>query len=300
MIPKISLENLMLSKIVCGCNPFVGITHRWNLIDIFLHLKRFKEPESVASFMIYLLQEHGINCCLSSPRDKIFEAIKITKYETGENYYWICTPSRRRTVKNLPKEVYKQIDWCAEKEVSVCMPHRDYTDNALDKNKLVIGERHPSLPSYPEVSSYIRDLGMIPGLSTHYHETIIAVEKNNYDAPLVIQPFNMIGYHFEKGTRLWNYWGDATRTPTRHSSAIPEHLIKIIQNTKLQILNIKPMAAGRIRPRDALTFCLRNIKKNDFLAAGFSKFQHCVENGKIFEEILNPLKVRITKELKHK
>ena len=268
MIPRISLENLKLSKIVCGTNPFVGITHRNNPFDILSHLRRFKQPETIAKFMIHLLQEHGINCCVSSPRDKIYQATKIVEKETGEKYHWICTPSRRKTVKNLAGDIFKQIDWCRDKGVFVCMPHRNYTDNAIDKKNLVIGGNKTELPPYPEISAYIRDKGMIPGLSSHNIETIQAVEKNKYDAALIIQPLNKRGFQ---------------------SDADPEYLTQMIQNTKIQILNIKPMAAGRIDPRKALSFCLKSIKKNDFLAVGFSKYEQCVEDGKIIEEILNTL-----------
>lgn len=266
MIPKISLENLKLSKIVCGTNAFVGITHRNNPFGILANIKRFKKPQTVAKIMVHLLQEHGVNCCVSSPRDKIYQAIKIVEKETGEKYYWLCTPSRRKTVKNLAPDVFKQIDWCYEKGVSVCMPHRDYTDHAIDKKKLVIEGYKANLPSYPELSAYIRDKGMIPGLSSHFVETVQAVQKNKYDAPLVIQPLNIKGFQ---------------------SDTNPEHLMKIIQDTKIQILNIKPMAAGRIDPKEAFSFCLKNIKKNDFLAVGFSKYEQCMEDGKIIEEILN-------------
>ena len=47
------------------------------------------------------------------------------------------------------------------------------------------------------------------------------------------------------------------------------------------------MAAGRLAPREALEFCLKNIKENDFLAVGFGKFEYCVEDGKILDEIMN-------------
>jgi len=266
MFPKITLEHLKLSKIICGTNQFVGITHRANPIEMYLHLRRFKEPKVVAKFMIHLFQEHGVNCCISSPRDKIHEAIKIVEKETGEKYHWLCTPSRRKTVKDLPRDIFKQIDWCAEKDVSVCLPQRDYTDHALDKKNLVIGGNKSGFPEYPEISTYIRDKGMIPGLSSHYFETIKVVEKNNYDAPIITQPLNMKSFQ---------------------SDTNPEHLIQIIQNTRLQIINIKPMAAGRIKPREGLSFCLKNIKKDDFLAVGFGKYEFCVEDGKIIEELLS-------------
>ena len=268
MIPKISIENLKLSKIICGTNQFVGITHRPNPIGIFLHMRRFKEPKTVAKFMLHLFQEHGVNCTVSSPREKILKAIRIVEKETGEKYHWICTPSERKTVKNLEPNILKQIDWCAENEVSVCMPHRSYTDWAIDKEYLTIGGGNSGFAPYPEISAYIRDKGMIPGLSCHYIEVLKAVEKNNYDAPLVVQPLNKRGFQ---------------------SNTKPEQLIKAIQNTRVHIINIKPMAAGRIKPREGLEFCLKNIKDNDFMAVGCGKhFEDCIEDGQILENYFNP------------
>ena len=182
--------------------------------------------------------------------------------ETGEKYHWLCTPSRRKTAKNIAPDIIKQIDWCAEKEVSVCIPHRSYTDKAIDKKKFTIGGAASRFAPYPEISAYIRDKGMIPGLSSHYIETIKAVEKNKYDAPLIVQPLNMLGFQ---------------------SNTEPQRLINAIKNTKIHIINIKPMAAGRIKPKHGLEFCLKNIKNDDFLAVGFGKFEYCVEDGEILE-----------------
>lgn len=297
MYPKISLEKLSLSKIVCGTNQFIGITHRLNPFDIWAHKRRFKEPETVARFMIHLNQEYGVNCVVSSPRDKIYDAIQIAERETGEKIHWLCTPSIRTSVKGLDPEIFTQIDWCADHDVSACMPHRIYTDLVIDKEHLVIGgtpfeELEGKIKSYgnlaaiamrvysgihvksfkamykiayPDIAAHVRDKGMIPGLSTHYPESIKAVEKNGYDAPLIIQPLNKKGYQ---------------------SPVEPRELIEVIQGTKIQILNIKPMAAGRLKPRPALEFCLNNIKKNDFLAVGFGKYEYCVEDGKILAELL--------------
>jgi len=267
MIPKISLENLKLSKIICGTNQFVGITHRYNPIDMLAHLIRFRKVEKIAKFMLHLAQEHGVNCTISSPRDKVYEAIKIVEKETGEPFYWICSPSHsRKTAKGLKSNIFKQIDWCADRNIAVCIPHRSYTDWALDEENLTIGGNHPKRPPFPEVSNYIRDKGMIPGLSCHFPKVIEACEKNNYDVKLIVQPLNKIGFQ---------------------SPVEPSKLIKIIQNTKIQIINIKPMAAGRINPREGISFCLKNIKENDLLAVGFGKFEYCVEDGKLFEEIIN-------------
>lgn len=266
MIPKVSVENIQFSKIVCVTNQFVGITHRPNPFGIYAHLRRFRNPETVAKFMIYLFQEHGINCCLSSPRDKIYEAIKITEKEIGEKFHWICSPSMRRTAKDLPRDVFKQVDWCMERHVSICLMQRGYVDHAINKDEKVIGGYQPEYPPYPEISAYIRDKGMVPGLTSHFHETLIAAEENDYDAPVIVIPFNKIGFI--------------------NTTSIDE-LKELIQKTKRQIIAIKPMAAGRIPPKEGLKFTLNNIKDNDLMAIGFGKFEYCVEDGKILEEYFN-------------
>jgi len=288
MYPMVTLEHLKLSKIVCGTNQFIGITHRPNPFEIWAHKIRYREASTVSKYLIHLQQEHGVNCIVSSPRIKIYEAIQIAEKETSEKIHWLCTPSVRNTVKGLEQDLFKQIAWCADHEVSVCMPHRIYTDMAMDMEQLVIGGvkyegqdvkfkgrwipvksiRDECKIPYSEVAAFIRDKGMIPGLSTHYIEAIEAVEKNKYDAPLIIQPLNKIGFE---------------------SNTDPETLAKKIQSTKYQILNIKPMAAGRIPPREGFEFCLSRIKPNDFMAMGFGKFEYCVEDGKIVEDLLNSL-----------
>jgi hypothetical protein len=211
--------------------------------------------------MIYLYQEHGVNCCISSPRTKIFEAIKQTEKEIGDSFHWICSPSNRLTVKGLESDLFKQIDWCAEHNVSVCIPHRDYTDNAIDKENLKIGGKK-GYPDLNEVTEYIRKKGMIPGLSTHYIESIEAAEKRNYDVKVIVQPLNKIGFE---------------------SNTTPDILVKRIQSTKFQIINIKPMAAGRIPPREALPWNLDQIKEKDFLAIGFGHFHYCKEDMEIVQ-----------------
>jgi len=267
MIPKVALENLKLSRMVIGSNQFNAITHRPNGLEILKHKIIFREANTVAKFMIHLVQEHGCNCMVSSPRDKMYEAIQITQKETGQKLYWICTPSRRRTVKGLESSLYEQINWCADHEVAVCMPHRDYTDHALDKKTLSIGGGNTGFEPYPEVSAYIRDKHMIPGLSTHYIESIEAAEKNKYDTPLIIQPLNKIGFE---------------------SDCAPDLLTKKIQETKIKILSIKPMAAGRIKPQEGLPWVVERIKKDDLIAVGCGeKFEYCVQNGKFMEELLN-------------
>nr|MDO8113194.1 hypothetical protein [Candidatus Sigynarchaeota archaeon] len=273
MIPKIKLERLDISRAICGTNQFVGISHVYggfyrigdpglihrSPLSTFYYMRKFKDVTKVVEIMLHLAVEHGINACISSPRDNVHEAIQAVRKETGQDYYWICSPSTRNTAKDLRPDIFKQIQWCADHGVSVCIPHRDYTDKALDVKTFTI-------KGYPEIAARIRDLHMIPGLSTHFVESIKAVEDNKYDAPVIVQPFNKLGFE---------------------SNTDPETLSHRIQDTKLQIINIKPMAAGRIRPREGIEFCLKRIKLNDFIAVGSGDIKFAREDGKILEDLLN-------------
>ena len=143
---------------------------------------------------------------------------------------------------------------------------RGYVDRAIDKDTMVIGGNEPEYPPYPEISAYIRDKGMIPGLTSHFHKTLIAAEKNNYDAPVIVIPLNKIGFA---------------------ANTYPNEIKELIQKTKRQIIAIKPMVAGHIPPREGLTFTLDIIKENDLMAVGFGKFEYCIDDGKILEEYFN-------------
>lgn len=258
MIPSISLENLKLSKYVCGTNNFVGITHRLDLIYAPYYSLKFRKQERITEILRYLI-EQGVNTIISSPRMRIYNAIQAVQNETGTKIHWICSPSTRKTVKGLEMDIFKQIEWCADHEVSVCMPHRNYTDYALDTKTMIIKGLEPIL-------EYIRDKGMIPGLSCHFHHVIKAVEKHKYDVKLIVQPYNQIGFE---------------------SDTDPFTLATLIQNTKISILNIKPLAAGRLEPKIALPFCLKSIKKNDFIAVGTPKLSHAKEIVSIFNQFFN-------------
>ncbi len=197
----------------------------------------------IAEIMAYIMEEYGVNAIISSPRDNIKEAIDKVEKQTGRRYIWICSPSERDTAKGCGQTIFDQIKWCADNHVSVCMPHRSWTDAYMNTAKAVIEG------GLPEITAAIRDHGMIPGLSTHYYEAISICRQQKYDVKLIVQPLNVLGFQ---------------------SNIEVNTLVSSIKGTQIQILNIKPMAAGRVLPEIGLNFCFNNIKDNDLVAAGFS------------------------------
>lgn len=260
MIPTIKLEQLEVSRLICGSNPFCAISHFSVSRDMFF--EEFFTLDRVAEIMGYVLEEFGVNAIVSSPREKIAKAIDIVEEETGTRYIWFCTPSgSRETVKGLEKDILNQVRWCADNGVEVCMPHRSYTDAYINTATRVI-------EGYPEIAAAIRDMGMIPGLSTHYYESIQIADQRGYDAPVIIQPLNTLGFQ---------------------SDIEVNTLIKAINSTRKQIINIKPLAAGRIIPEIGLDFCFNNIKENDFVCCGFDNIQSADYDCQLVEKILKKI-----------
>jgi len=258
MIPKIKLEDLDISRLVCGSNAFCGFSHFTIARDMFF--KEYFTVDRIVEVMSFVLQEFGVNAIISSPRDYIYEAIQRVEKETGEKYHWICSPSpARETATDLPPTMPGQVQWCSDHGVSVCMPHRSYTDAKMDTMKMEI-------EGIEEIIADIRDHGMIPGLSSHYHDAIRICDHRKYDVKLIVQPLNVLGFQ---------------------SNIEVNTLINTIRNTKIQILNIKPLAAGRLEPEIGLNFSFNNIKDNDFVACGFSCIQDADYDCQLVERILS-------------
>ncbi|MBD3350182.1 MAG: hypothetical protein GF364_01695 [Candidatus Lokiarchaeota archaeon] len=252
------MEDIELSRLICGTNAFCGISHFTKSRDMYL-ADYFRDVNKIAEIMSYLFKEFGVNACISSPRDSILKAKEMVEEELGEKYHWICTPSdARETATGTEPNIKQQIEWCADHGVSVCMPHRSWTDYRIQNKDRVIFD-------IEKVTNCIRDHGMIPGLSTHYYETIQAVKKHNYDVKLIVQPLNPTGFQ---------------------SNIEVNRLISEINSTNTQIIVIKPMAAGRLEPEIGLNFAFKNIKSNDIVACGFDCIQNADYDAQVVEKIL--------------
>jgi len=78
----------------------------------------------------------------------------------------------------------------------------------------------------------IRDMGASPAASTHYPgETIEEIDKAGFDFDVYLAPVNPVGYAMEP-----DY----------------ESTLKALENTDKQVIAIKPLAAGSLKPTESL------------------------------------------------
>ncbi len=248
--PSTSIEHLTVSRLMVGTNWFLGYSHfsaaksRW--------IKEYMDVDRIVAVMTVFARE-GINAVMGPLSPDLREAIRRVEAETGVHMIWACTPSGEGVDDLLPG-----IEQSAEFGAEICMPHQHWTDGNLVANeKRVIG--------LERVTARIRQLGMIPGLSTHRPETIKVCDQAGYDVAAYIQIYNPIGFLCQVET---------------------DWIAKVINDTPKPIMCIKPLAAGRVLPTTGFSFVYNSIKPNDIVCIGTMSTYEAEDDIHIARELL--------------
>ena len=93
----------------------------------------------------------------------------------------------------------------------------------------------------------VREMGMIPGLSTHMPEAITCADACGADVASYVQPYNAAGFLCQVET---------------------DWVQQVINNAKNPVMTIKPLAAGRLLPPTGLAFVWNTIRDCDMVTIG--------------------------------
>jgi len=208
--PTTRIENLELSRLIVGTNWFLGFSHYSAAKDRWL--KGHMTLERIVEVMC-VFARNGINAVMSIQGPTMKEAIRRVREETGVEMHWICTPSGESVEDLMPG-----IEESAEMGAKICMPHQHWTDgNMIVNQKRIIG--------LGKVTERIRELGMIPGLSTHRPETVVVADSAGYDVATYTQMYNAIGFLCQVET---------------------DWIARVINKTEKPVMCIKPLAGGKV------------------------------------------------------
>lgn len=254
--PMTRIENLDISRMIAGSNWFRGYSHysaakdKW--IRQYMNLDRIVE-------VLNVFARNGINAYLASPDQASREALRRVKEETGVTMHLIATPSGESIDDLMPG-----IEQSAEQGAAICLPHQHWTDGNLVANEQrIIG--------IEQATRRIRELGMIPGLSTHRPETVVVCDKAGYDIATYIQIYNPIGFLCQVET---------------------DWIERVINNTPKPIIVIKPLAAGRVLPPTGLSFVYHSIKPTDTVCIGTLSTFEAEDDIRIARDILQSGAIR--------
>jgi len=248
--PMTKIGGIEVSRMLCGSNPFFGFSHFSNARSTWL--RRYFTIERIVEVLEKCVAL-GINGVVSGPREDMYRALRELEDKTGQHMVWVCTPGGQTA-----EEVRKDIKWIAEHGAEICLTHPSYTDTHLIKAENRIEGIEPLL-------AMMRDLGMIPGVSTHRAETIVACDAAGYDVETYILPLNVMGFLC------------SVETPWQS---------RIIRNARKPVICIKPLAAGRLMPYEALNYVYNSIKPADTVAVGFLSPEEVEEDVTIALNIL--------------
>ena len=122
-----------------------------------------------------------------------------------------------------------------------CLPHQYLTDAHLDRQAR-------RLDSFLlEYLTYVRELEMLPGLSTHTPEAVVFADRSEADLETYLQIYNSLGFLCQVET---------------------DWVQRVIHRARRPVIVIKPLAGGRLPPATGLPFVWNTIRDRDLVALG--------------------------------
>ncbi len=235
--PMTTLGGIEVSRMIAGTNWFLGFSHQTHARSEWI--KKYHSRDSMADVLEVFLRE-GINVAMGfSPT--FSEAVREAEQRVGRKMYVISAVNWPLEPGNLNLDAAREaFDQAAEIGVTFCWPHSCATDRLYDGWNRTI--RHMD-----ELCREIRQREMIPGLSTHLPECIVAADRMGLDVASYICIYNAAGF-------LMNIEIDWVQ--------------KVIRDAKRPVTTIKPMAAGRLMPYVGLPFSWSTLRDCDLVTVG--------------------------------
>jgi len=250
-LPKVRIGGYGVTRLVLGSNPFLGFSHfsqarsRW--------LRGYFTVDRVVEVM-RRCQELGVNAVVGPADEKLFQALEEAGKASGERMTWISTTYG----KPDPGQQSREIRWLAGRGAEICLIHAGYTDtHHVQAENRVVG--------LEELLKLVRDLGMVPGVSTHNPQTVRTCERAGYDTEAYILPINTTGY----------------LCPTE-----PSQVSRLIRGVEKTFVAIKPLASGRITPYEGLSYAYAAVKDRDTVALGISSVEEAEEDISLVKGLL--------------
>ena len=260
--PRTTVGNISVSRMIVGTNWFLGYTHCTHAKSKSTE-RIVTNTQSIAD-IIEVFLNYGVDTIMCPHTTTcMFDAIKEAEQRSGRKMVIISTPSFTTTPRTPfdgfdLAEAARILDDMAAKGVSICMPHTSTTDVMVDKCTRQVRQMDV-------LCRMIRERGMLPGLSTHIPETVVYADESGLDVETYIQPFNLMGYLMQ----LEVDW-----------------VGRLIQNAQKPVITIKTMAAGQIRPYQAMVFTWNAIRDCDMVTVGTMAPEEAQELVEMSLEIL--------------
>ncbi|MCX7048885.1 MAG: hypothetical protein NTX50_25790 [Candidatus Sumerlaeota bacterium] len=242
--PRTEIGGVSVSRMIAGTNWFCGFSHCTKAKDEMI-LERHGDYKKLADVLEVFFRA-GVDTVIGLiQRDNLRNGIREAEQRTGVKAIVVSTPAFT-TGPLTPTdgfdmdEVNRILDLEVAGGATFCFPHTSTTDNMVDSCTRQIRK-------IDQICVAARQRGLIPGLSTHLPQSIIFADESDMDISTYIAIYNAMGF-------LMPLEVDWTA--------------RIIHAAKKPVMTIKPMAAGQIRPFQAMNFVWNTLRPQDMVAVG--------------------------------
>jgi len=229
---------------IIGTNWFLGYSHCTLAKDNYIK-QNIADRKKIADVLEVFFRS-GVDTIMGQiVAVPLADAIKEAEDRTGVKCLIVSTPTMptdpSTAVKGFETDAVARIlDAHAALGAKFCMPHQEVTDVMMDRSIRQIRKMDG-------LCRMIRARGMVPGLSTHMPETIVYADESGLDVETYISIYNSMGFLMQ----LEVDW-----------------VARIINEARKPVMVIKPLAAGQLRPFQALTFVWNTIRPQDMVTVG--------------------------------
>ncbi|MCL5270248.1 MAG: hypothetical protein M1457_06815 [bacterium] len=260
--PRSIVGGVSLSRMIIGTNWLLGWSHCTRAKDKLIK-DSFADPRRIADVLEVFFRA-GIDTVMGNIQmDNFHQAVREAEDRTGVRAVVVSTPTFP-TNPSTPVEgfdmnqVQRILDAECERGATFCMPHQCTTDAMVDRCVREIRQFGP-------LCAAIRERGLVPGLSTHMPEAIVYADESGLDVETYISIFNSMGF-------LMTIEVDWVQRMIRHA--------------RRPVMVIKPMAAGQLRPLQALTFVWNVIRDCDMVTVGTASPDEAAELSELSRGML--------------
>jgi len=229
---------------IIGTNWMLGFSHCTPSKD-----KLIKELAGQRKAMADILEvffSAGVDTIMGLiEREPMMDAIRDAEDRTGVKAIIVSTPQfpwNKETPANGfdPAGIEAVLDTQVKYGAHFVLPHQCTTDPMVDRTSREIRQ-------FPQLCKAIRERGLRPGLSTHMPESIVYADETDLDVDTYISIYNAMGFLMQVEV---------------------DWISRVISNAKKPVMTIKPMAAGQIRPFQALNFVWNTLRDCDMVTVG--------------------------------
>jgi hypothetical protein len=220
--PTFEIEGQPFSRLMLGHNPFIGGSYM-SQARSRLYQETLNRAEAVEPIIVAAIQAgaRGMMMGVTSEKDLyIMKALQGAVAKTG-----IAVP----TFIIVPLDFAPFADRLHAVNCKVCLLHGQVTD------ALYVKAQNTMKPEFAEYAKRCRELGFIPGMSTHNAgETIPAAES--FDIAVINTPINKLAWRM---------------------CPCEEQVLGAIRRTKKKVVGMKPLAMGRLAPQEGMDYVCR-------------------------------------------